>query len=101
MGADLQAGHAPDQPSAGDSGPTEQYRLLDLTRLPTRLKRLEQHRFYCGVDLHARTMYVCVLDQAGNIVLHKDLYMKAIHGGKSKDDKIDAEKIARLLRGGN
>ena len=32
-----------------------------------------QHRFYCGVDRHARTMYVCVLDQAGNIVLHKDL----------------------------
>ena len=33
----------------------------------------QQHRFYCGVDLHARTMYVCVLDQGGNIVLHKDL----------------------------
>jgi transposase len=27
--------------------------------------------------------------------------MKAIHGGKAKNDKIDAEKIARLLRGGN
>jgi transposase len=26
--------------------------------------------------------------------------MKAIHGGKSKNDRIDAEKIARLLRGG-
>lgn len=25
-----------------------------------------QHGFYCGVDLHARTMYVCVLDQAGD-----------------------------------
>ena len=33
----------------------------------------QPHRFYCGVDLHARTMYVCVLDQGGNIVLHKDL----------------------------
>ena len=20
------------------------------------------HRFYCGVDLHARTMYLCILD---------------------------------------
>jgi hypothetical protein len=20
----------------------------------------QQHRFYCGVDLHARTMYLCV-----------------------------------------
>ena len=24
-----------------------------------------QHPFYCGIDLHARTMYVCILDQAG------------------------------------
>jgi hypothetical protein len=31
------------------------------------------HKFYCGVDLHARTMYLCVLDQAGTIVLHKEL----------------------------
>src|SRR5260370_14467868 len=109
----------------------------------------QPHRFYCGVDLHARTMYLCVLDHAGTIVLHKDvpaepaafleaiapfrdglvvaceclfcwywladlcqaqniafvlghaLYMKAIHGGKSKDDKIDSGKIAHLLRGGN
>jgi transposase len=28
------------------------------------------------------------------------LYMKAIHGGKKKDDKLASEKIARLLRGG-
>ena len=28
------------------------------------------------------------------------LYMKAIHGGKAKSDKIDAHKIAALLRGG-
>jgi transposase len=26
--------------------------------------------------------------------------MKAIHGGKKKDDKLDSEKIARLMRGG-
>ena len=26
--------------------------------------------------------------------------MKAIHGGKAKNDKIDAHKIAVLLRGG-
>jgi hypothetical protein len=26
--------------------------------------------------------------------------MKAIHGGKAKNDKIDAYKIAALLRGG-
>ncbi len=107
-----------------------------------------QHRFYCGVDLHARTMHVCVLDQDGNPVFDKGLpcrpdtflkaiapfrdglvvgvecmfawywladlcqkeaipfalghalYMKAIHGGKAKNDRIDAGKIARLLRGG-
>ena len=107
------------------------------------------HAFYCGVDLHARTMYLCILDTAGAIVLHKEvpaepaafleavapfrdglvvaceclfcwywladlcqaekidfvlghaLYMKAIHGGKAADDKIDSSKIAHLLRGGN
>lgn len=107
-----------------------------------------QHKFYCGIDLHARTMYLCILDQEGKIILHRDiktdpdiflktiatyredivvaveciftwywladlcskenipfvlghaLYMKAIHGGKAKNDKIDAYKIAALLRGG-
>ena len=29
------------------------------------------------------------------------LYMKAIHGGKTKNDKIDSYKIASLLKGGN
>jgi hypothetical protein len=33
-------------------------------------------------------------------VLGHALYMKAIHGGKAKNDKIDAHKIAVLLRGG-
>lgn len=106
------------------------------------------HQHYCGIDLHARSMYVCVLDQEGNVLLHRDLptepevflkaiapfrenlvvavecmftwywladlctregidfvlghalYMKAIHGGKAKNDRIDALKIATLLRGG-
>jgi transposase len=108
----------------------------------------QQHRFYCGVDLHARTLALCLLDAAGASVLHQTiaagpdaflravapfrdglavacecmfawywladlcheegipfvlghaLYMKAIHGGKAKTDKIDAHKIAALLRGG-
>jgi transposase len=107
-----------------------------------------QHQFYCGIDLHARSMYVCVVSQDGEILLHRNmkaapeaflkavapyreglvvaveciftwywladlcaqegiafvlghaLYMKAIHGGKAKNDKIDSEKIALLLRGG-
>jgi Transposase len=33
-------------------------------------------------------------------VLGHALAMKAIHGGKSKNDKIDSHKIASLLRGG-
>jgi len=34
-------------------------------------------------------------------VLGHALYMRAIHGGKAKNDRIDSAKIARLLRGGN
>ena len=108
----------------------------------------QQHQYYCGIDLHAKAMYVCILDQAGTVLVHKNitttpdaflrviapyredvvvaveciftwywladlcqkegiafvlghaLYMKAIHGGKAKNDKIDARKIAVLLRGG-
>jgi hypothetical protein len=33
-------------------------------------------------------------------VLGHALYMKAMHGGKAKNDKIDSPKIAALLRGG-
>jgi transposase len=108
----------------------------------------KQHPFYCGIDLHARTMYVCILSQDGEVMLHRNmqaspdallkaiapyrddlviavaciftwywladlcaqeglpfvlghaLSMKAIHGGKTKNDKIDSQKIAMLLRGG-
>lgn len=34
---------------------------------------LKQHKYYCGIDLHARKMYVCVLNQAGEVVLHKNI----------------------------
>ena len=44
-----------------------------------------QHKYYCGIDLRARKMYVCVLDQTG----------------KTKNDKSDSYKIAALLRSGN
>ena len=33
----------------------------------------QQHRFYCGIDLHAGTMYLCILDHVDEIVFHKDL----------------------------
>ncbi len=33
-------------------------------------------------------------------VLGHALYMRAIHGGKARNDRIDAHNIAGLLRGG-
>ena len=27
----------------------------------------QQHRYYCGVDLHARSMFICILDQSGEV----------------------------------
>lgn len=108
----------------------------------------KQHSYYCGIDLHAKRMYVCILDKENKVVVHENiktdpndfikliepyrediivgvecvfcwywlsdlcdelgipfalghaLYMKAIHGGKTKNDKIDSYKIALLLRGG-
>jgi transposase len=35
-----------------------------------------------------------------HFVLGHALYMKAIHGGKAKNDRLDSRKIAVLLRGG-
>ena len=32
-----------------------------------------QHAYYCGVDLHARSMFVHVLDQHGQHLFEKDL----------------------------
>ena len=43
-----------------------------------------KHRYFCGIDLHARSMYVCVLDPEGQVLLHRDLptdpdvFLKAI-----------------------
>ena len=107
------------------------------------------HPYYCGIDLHARMLYVCIIDDQGEKKVHQKinaepaallkliepyigqivigvecmhcwywvadwcaeqdidfilghaLYMKAIHGGKTKNDKVDSYKIAKLLRGGN
>ncbi len=106
------------------------------------------HKHYCGIDLHARTMYVCIFNQEGTVLLHQNLpcdrgrflsaiepyredlvvgveciftwywiadlcaaegiafvlghalYMRAIHGAKAKNDRIDSRKITGLLRGG-
>jgi len=31
------------------------------------------HPYYCGIDLHAKTLYVCIIDQDGNTCLHKEI----------------------------
>jgi hypothetical protein len=42
------------------------------------------HEAYCGIDLHARTMYVCILNRDGEILLHRNMpttpesFLKAI-----------------------
>jgi transposase len=48
--------------------------------------------WYWLADLCAKEHLTFILGHA--------LYMRAIHGGKSKNDKIDSMKIAALLRGG-
>ena len=48
--------------------------------------------WYWLADLCAAEGMACVLGHA--------LSMKAIHGGKAKNDKSDSHKIAGLLRGG-
>jgi hypothetical protein len=34
---------------------------------------VKQHKYYCGIDLHARTMYVCIIDKEGAIVKQKNI----------------------------
>jgi hypothetical protein len=54
----------------------------------------KQHRYSCGIDLHARTMYVCILNQDGGIVVHRNLpstpesFLKAI--APYRDDLVVA-----------
>jgi hypothetical protein len=44
----------------------------------------QQHRFYCGVDLHARTLSLCILDAQGTIVRQQtitagpDTFLRAV-----------------------
>jgi hypothetical protein len=30
------------------------------------------HRHYCGIDLHVQTMQVCILDAAGQVLVHRE-----------------------------
>ena len=31
------------------------------------------HTHYCGIDLHAKTMDLCIMDRDGEILLHKNM----------------------------
>ncbi|GAH76670.1 unnamed protein product, partial [marine sediment metagenome] len=33
----------------------------------------QQHQFYCGIDHHTRTMYVCIMDNEGKVLTHKNI----------------------------
>ena len=33
----------------------------------------KHHHFYCGIDLHARTMYVCIRDHEETILKHRNM----------------------------
>ena len=37
----------------------------------------QRHQFYCGIDLHASSMHVCVVDHDGNKRLHRNFNTKA------------------------
>jgi hypothetical protein len=59
--------------------------------------------FVIGVECIFTWYWLADLCAQENIpfVLGHALYMKAIHGGKAKSDKIDSFKIAKILRGGD
>jgi hypothetical protein len=54
----------------------------------------QQHEYYCGIDLHARSMYLCILNQAGEVLLHcnlranPDAFLKAV--GLYREDLVVA-----------
>jgi len=33
----------------------------------------QNHQHYCGIDLHAKSMYVCVVNQQGDMLLHQNI----------------------------
>jgi hypothetical protein len=30
-------------------------------------------QYYCGIYLHAKTMYVCIMNQAGDTLVHRNI----------------------------
>ena len=37
----------------------------------------DAHTYYCGIELHARTMYLCLIDQHGSVLLEQNLPCEA------------------------
>lgn len=35
------------------------------------------HQYYCGIDSHAKTMYLCIINSAGETVLHRNIKTQA------------------------
>jgi transposase len=62
-----------------------------------------RNRLVVGVECIFCWYWLADLCEAEGIdfILGHALYMKAIHGVKTKNDRIDSLKIARLIRGGN
>lgn len=108
----------------------------------------KKHKFTCGIDLHSRVLYLCILDGENDVRLHRQipasttallaalapyredlvigvestfnwywladwcaeqdidfvlghaLYMRAVHGPKVKNDRVDSRRIAGLLQSG-
>ena len=48
-----------------------------------------QHRFYAGIDLHARTMHLCVLDSNGTVMIVRDGQPRVYRWGPHQDLIID------------
>jgi predicted NBD/HSP70 family sugar kinase len=36
-----------------------------------------QHRHSCGIDLHVKTMYVCIFDATGRVLVHRNVKSNA------------------------
>lgn len=34
---------------------------------------LQQHKYYCGIDLHAKSIYICILDSNNEIKFNKNV----------------------------
>ena len=39
----------------------------------------QQRPFYCGIDLHTRKMYCCIVDAVGEVLVHRNLQTRGDH----------------------